>query len=212
MSEHPVPNIAKNTFSPRGEYIDLAILHNATTNQQGGIDIAAAVWAPFYFQGHKLLDVGDKLLGTASAGKLRDRMLVTFDTVIFKDGRSLKLNAVAQDTDGTLGIKGFMVGDAFLQSMSSVLLDAAASFMSTFKDMTNNNTPSPFTSTSNGQQEVMNAKNGGINTAQGAAQSIAKMVAQDIEENKPYLLVIAGTRCRGYLKAYIDVSTREYGQ
>lgn len=215
LGETNVPDVSIRNFAPRGEWIEVALMHNATSNPNGDIDVMAAVWEPFYFQGRKLLDVGDKLLGTATKGKFRDRLLVKFDMVVFKDGRSMKIDAVAQDTDGTLGIRGFMVGDRLLQSMSSILLDAAAGFTNTFKDRLTNNTMnytgSSITTTTS-ELETQDAKNGGINAGQKALETVAALVAQDIQDNAPYLLVLAGTRCRAYLKASIDTSTREYSK
>jgi hypothetical protein len=43
-------------------------------------------------------------------------------------------------------------------------------------------------------------------------QKISELLAEDIEENKPYLLVPAGTRLQAYLKAPVDISKADYGQ
>lgn len=219
-----------STFSPMGETIQLAMMENATT-ENTEINVTAAVWEPFYFQGNKLLEVGDKLLGTAAPGKKRDRMVINFNRVIFKDGKSLPIRAAAQDIDGTYGVPGIKIGDVMLNSIAPLLLDTAAAFTGVIQELAyanvagayqqiptiNNNTPlvSPGLS---GQQDNPNQQfaTSSAETAgeggQTVYQKISEMLAEDIEENKPYLLVPAGTRLQAYLQTPIDVSRAEYGK
>lgn len=220
-----------STFSPMGETIQLAMMENATT-ENTEINVTAAVWEPFYFQGNKLFEVGDKLLGTAAPGKKRDRMVVTFEKVVFKDGKSLPIKAVAQDIDGTYGVKGIKIGDVMLNSIAPLLLDTAAAFTGVIQELAyanvagatqqlptiNNNTPNIGLGTAGQSQQNPNqqlttdsaeaAGQGG----QTVYQKISEMLAEDIEENKPYLLVPAGTRLQGYLQSPIDISKAEYGK
>jgi type IV secretion system protein VirB10 len=215
-----------STFSPMGETIQLAMMENATT-QNTEINITACVWEPFYFQGNKLLDIGDKILGTAAKGKKRDRMVVNFYKIIFKDGRSLPINAVAQDIDGTFGVKGVKIGDVMLNSIAPLLLDTAAAFTGVIQELAYANVEAltvgqiqtqnpnvglnPNNQNPNAQFAQDSAQTGGegIGTVY---QTISKLLAEDVEENQPYLLVPAGTRLQAYLRAPLDVSKAEYGK
>jgi hypothetical protein len=216
-----------STFSPMGETIQLTMMENATT-QNTEINVTASVWEPFYFQGNKLLDIGDKILGTAAKGKSRDRMIVNFYKIIFKDGKSLPINAVAQDIDGTYGVKGVKVGDVMLNSIAPLLLDTAAAFTGVIQELayanvealTVGNVPTqnptvvvPGSSNQNPNatfaQQSAQTGGEGIGTVY---QTISKLLAEDVVENKPYLLVPAGTRLQAYLKAPLDVSKAEYGK
>lgn len=225
-----------STFSPMGETIQLAMMENATT-ENTEINITAAVWEPFYFQGNKLLDVGDKLLGTAAPGKKRDRMVIKFSKVVFKDGKSLPITAVAQDIDGTYGVVGIKIGDVMLNSIAPLLLDTAAAFTGVIQELAyanvagaiqqvpsvNNNSQNtgfglPGQSQQNQSQQNPNQQfaTGSTETAgeggQTVYQKISSMLAEDIEENKPYLLVPAGTRLQAYLQGPADFSKAEYGK
>lgn len=218
-----------STFSPMGETIQLAMMDNATT-QNTEINVTAAVWEPFYFQGNKLLSVGDKLLGTAAPGKQRDRMVVKFNKIIFKDGKSMPISAVAQDIDGTYGIKGIKIGDVMLNSIAPLLMDTAASFAGVLQELAYANVtamtagqistqnPMYISSTPGGaqnganQQFAQNAAQTGGEGTMTVYQKISDMLAQDIEENKPYLLVPAGTRLQAYLQAPMDITVADYGK
>lgn len=220
-----------STFSPMGETIQLAMMENATT-ENTEINVTAAVWEPFYFQGNKLLDVGDKLLGTAAPGKKRDRMVINFYKVIFKDGKSLPIKAAAQDIDGTYGVAGIKIGDVMLNSIAPLLLDTAAAFTGVIQELAyanvagayqqvptiNNNNPIALPGISGQNQQNPNQQfaTGSAETAgeggQTVYQKISEMLAEDIEENKPYLLVPAGTRLQAYLQAPVDISRAEYGK
>jgi hypothetical protein len=218
-----------STFSPMGETIQLAMMENATT-ENTEINVTASVWEPFYFQGNKLFDVGDKILGVAAPGKKRDRMVINFYKVIFKDGKSLPIQAAAQDIDGTYGVTGIKIGDVMLNSIAPLLLDTAVAFTGIIQELayanvssiyqqvpTVNNTQTPSLLPGQSQQNPNQQFALGSTQAAGEGgqtvyQKISEMLAEDIEENKPYLLVPAGTRLQAYLQAPIDISQAEYGK
>lgn len=215
-----------NAFAPMGETIQLAMAENATT-ENTEISVTAAVWEPLYFRGRKLLEVGDKLIGTAQPGKNRDRMVIKFNKIIFKDGKSMNVNATAQDVDGTYGVKGFVVGSKMLNSIAPVLLAAASSFTQTLQQQVlvplNGGQGTTFTGLSGvsgaaaqtasaGTMVLPTAQNAGLAAGSTVFQKISELLAKDIEENKPYLLVPAGTRLQAFLNSPIDTSIAEYGK
>ncbi|MFH1066315.1 MAG: TrbI/VirB10 family protein [bacterium] len=197
-------------FSPQGEVIDIALM-NTVAGNNFDVPVSAAVWTPFYFQGHRLLKRGDKLLGMAAAGKTRDRLIVNFNRVILKSGKSIPLNAIALDEDGTAGVKGYIVGNTLLQILGPALAEAGSAFLSSMSDSQTTTTTGPY-----GVVTTQTTKNNLTSAAGQAGQKIATRIAealkQDIEENKPYVLVPAGTRARAYLLAPIDVSIADYGK
>lgn len=201
-------------FAPETEKIELALLDNVISTDTE-IPVVAGVWFPFYFQGRKLLDVGDKIVGTASAGKKRDRLLVTFNKVIKKNGKSFPIKAIARNTDGSVGIPGKVVGNIMLSAIAPVLLESAASFMDTFKERVlvgSGGTQAGFETASGGIQDTPTAGNAGISAGQGALNKVSALLAQDIEENKPYLVIVAGTRLQAFLTGPFDNSDPEYGK
>lgn len=213
FSDSKALNINKKKFAPQSESIELIIGHHIATNNSE-LDVVAFVWEPFYFNGNKILDVGDKIIGKAAAGKFRNRVNVSFDKIIFKDGKSTSLSAIAQNTDGTVGIEGVVIGDRLLNSMTPILLEMAGAFADTFKDKLKG-TASSISSVGQGNrtsQDDATPKTAGINAGQGALEAISTLLAEDLSENKPYVLVLPGTRCKAVLKSYLDTTERDYGK
>ncbi len=216
-SKDPSAGLNPTTFSPMGETIQLALMENATS-ERVAISVMAAVWEPFYFQGNKLLDIGDKLIGRASPGKTRGRMVIKFDKVIFKDGRSLPIDAVAQDINGTYGVKGIQIGDVLLNSAGPLLLDTAASFFEVLQDVAKNATV-----VAGGGNTGLIIGAGQDNTAQNSVEAgtdgvknvfdtISTLLSDDIVDNQPYILVPAGTRVQAFLLEPMDISKAGYGK
>lgn len=211
------PSYNLDKFAPQGEMIDIVLMHNAAS-EQSEIPVTAAVWTPFYFQGHRILNTGDKLLGRAQKGK-KDRLLIAFDKVIFKSGKSTPINAVALDTDGTAGVEGYMVGDILIQSLGYIATEAAGELLQNLTQRAQETTQSTQSiyyggmGVSNNQNQV----SGDVVSAMGsavtkAAQKIEEVLKQEQEENKPYVLVPAGTRARALLMAPFDPTNADYGK
>lgn len=218
-SSDPLAGLNPTTFSPMGETIQLALMENATT-ERFSVSVMASVWEPFYFQGNKLLDIGDKLVGKAAPGKTRNRMVITFDKVIFKDGRSLPIEAVAQDIDGTYGVKGIKIGDVLLNSAGPLLLDTAASFFEVLQDVAKNATVVTGTGNTgvivggnNGSQSpTASATQAGTDSGRNVFDTISELLSEDIIDNQPYLLIPAGTRLQAFLTAPMDTTKAAYGK
>lgn len=204
----------KGKFAPQGECIQLALLDSVVSNRRE-IDVAAGVWEPLYFGGSKLLEVGDKLLGRAAPGKFRGRLEIIFHKVILKDGRSIPMHAIAQDPDGSMGVKGRQVGSTALHSIAPILLDMASAFSNSFKNRVLVGAGSSaygYSTAAGGMQDVPDLRNAAITGSQGGISKIQSILAGEIEENRPYLIVPAGTRCRAFLTQLLDVSIADYGK
>ena len=224
-SRDPAANINLKTFSPQGEAIVLATLSSAST-RDAEIPIVAGVWQPFIFNGNKLLDFGDKVIGYAEPGKIQGRATVKFQKIIFKNGKSLSINALGTDSEGNLGIPGVKVGDVLLNSIGPILLDLAGAVISSFEQsaaqVTTTGGLSGVANTAAGlvggttqsvtQNAAQSAKNAGLSGATSSLQKISDLLATDLEENKPYLLVLPGTPCKALLISPIDVSKASFGQ
>jgi len=152
---------------------------------------------------------------------------VTFQKIIFKDGRSLAINAIGTDTEGNMGIPGVKIGDVLLNSIGPILLDLASAVIMSFEQSAAQVTSSGGLTgglmnaasgiTGTGTQNVtqnaaQSAKNAALQGGTSALQKISDLMATDIEENKPYLMVLPGTPCKALLLSPIDVSRASYGQ
>lgn len=206
-----------DTFSPMGEDISIAFMQNVAGNSFE-VPVAVGVWYPFYFQGHKLLETGDKILGRAAPGKNRDRLLITLNTIIFKSGKSMPVNALCIDLDGTVGVKGYVVGDRILQMLAPILIEAATSFSQVFQNRTTELVENDTTGGIGVPRTQAITKLGndfqtqGIESARMVGDRIADIMLEDIEENKPYVLVPAGTIAKARLMTPLDVSQADYGK
>jgi hypothetical protein len=203
-------------FAPKSSIIKLAMLQ-AVSSADMELDVKAAVSEPFIFQGCRLLEIGDQLLGTAASSNKRDRILVTWHTILYKNGMSTAIDAVAQDPSGQIGIPGVQVGSRILQSITPVLLDTAAAFVQAFRQnayttiIPNNVSVGTVTVTNTSQSAEAQLTDAGLSSIQGALDKISELIAEDVESNKPYIFVMPGVKCQAYLRAPLDVTKRDYG-
>lgn len=211
-TESKSPDVVRNKFAPIGESVDLVLLDNFISSDSLEIDVVAGVWVPFEFQGNLILPMGTKILGKASKGKTRDTVFVTWNKAIFTNGKSIPLAAVACMPDGTTGLKGKLVGNVMAQAIAPVLFEAASGFLSTFENyVTTAGGMSPM-SASGGLQLAPNLSNGGLQSGRGAFEKVSDLLAKDMEENKPYLVIGAGMRCKALLSSFLDTSGADYGK
>jgi hypothetical protein len=202
-------------FAPKSSIIKLAMLQ-AVSSADMELDVKAAVCEPFVFQGHQLLEIGDQLLGTAASSNKRDRILVTWHTILYKNGMSTAIDAVAQDPSGQIGIPGVQIGSRILQSITPVLLDTAAAFVQAFRQnayttIIPNNVSVGTVTVTNNQTAEAQLTDAGLSSVQGGLDKISELIAEDVESNKPYIFVMPGVRCQAYLRAPLDVTKRDYG-
>jgi hypothetical protein len=202
-------------FAPKSSIIKLAMLQ-AVSSADMELDVKAAVCEPFMFQGHQLLEIGDQLLGTAASSNKRDRILVTWHTILYKNGMSTAIDAVAQDPSGQIGIPGVQIGSRILQSITPVLLDTAAAFVQAFRQsayttIIPSNVSVGTVTVSNNQTAESQLTDAGLSSVQGGLDKISELIAEDVESNKPYIFVMPGVRCQAYLRAPLDVTKRGYG-
>lgn len=216
ISDSKAKGYAPDKFAPEGESIVVALMDNVITSD-AEIPVIAGVWEPFYSGGHKLLDIGDRLIGTAAPGKKRDRVNITFNKVIFiSDRQSIPMTGIATSgLDGSVGVEGKVVGNLFLQSIFPVLLEMTAGFTETFKQRVlvgSNQNQDGTPAASGGIQNVPSLNNAVITSGGSAIDKVSDLLADDIEENAPYVVVTAGTKCRVLLTAPLDTADPDYGR
>ena len=139
--------------------------------------------------------------------------MVKFSKIIFlrDGGKSVAVDAVALAPDGTYGVPGYKVGNVLLDNLVPILFDLSTSFAEALENRLATSTSRGFLGASDNQnigtQNIMTGNGGGQ-----VLQTVEKMMAEDMEENRPYLVIPAGTRCRAYLTRYIDVSRKDFGK
>lgn len=196
-------------FATYGDDIELAFIDNVVTGDSE-LDVKAGVWLPFISLGKTLLKGGEQIVGKASPGKKRDRCKITWERIILLDKRSIPIKGRCVATDGSEGVQGKIVGDLFLQAAGPLLIELAKGVAENFKDRYSGTTIS-----AGGFQidaTKQNLTNAGINGGQKVLDKLAEIMAADLEENKPFLVVYAGTRCKARLLAPLDLSQVDYGK
>jgi hypothetical protein len=201
-----------DTFAPEGESIDAVLATNATTDS-AEVPVQASVYFPFYYKGHMLLPIGTRLLGKAAAGEHRDRMKITFTKIILKGpyrdiGKTITINGVGTDLDGTVGIQGYRIGNDLLTTLVPILLQFSNAFTASL--IQNSSSQNPYTGQTV-QTPLANGQNAAIQAGQSSIASINQLIAQDVEDNKPYVLVLAGTRVKIVLTEPLDTSKKGFG-
>lgn len=205
------------TFAPQGQTIQVALI-NSVASTSFEVDVIGGVWLPFVWNGRTVLDVGDRLLGRADAGKNRDRILVTWYKVVDKLGRTMPIQATSLALDGTAGIPGYKVGNIFLSAIGPMLSDLTSGVLSALDEQGQK--------VDEGLIDLMNSEGGqtGRRSSGGryvgaltkgtgkAFDRLTEMLMEEMEEKRPFIFVPAGTRCQAYLKEYVDASRLEYGK
>ncbi len=83
-----------------------ALLSNRIFSFNVAAPVIAVLGHDFKWKDKVVIPKGAKFLGEASIVKSIDRINVNFDTLVFPDGRELRIRAMALSADGSGGIKG----------------------------------------------------------------------------------------------------------
>ncbi len=183
---------------PLGSMVKCILIHNIVTNNFNA-PVIAQVWEDFYFDGKLLLPFGARIYGTAFAGRQRDRITVKFNNVVFQDGKTLKIDAIALSKDGSGGLTGTIVDSR----NTKIFVGMATNFLSGLalglqRTATNNVT---------GLSEVeSSSRNAILNGVANTFQQEAKRIEKDVEGEKGYAIVLAGNELVVYFERQTDVN------
>lgn len=200
------------TMAPPGHMIDVILVNNVISNQLE-VEVVGQVWHPLFWNGRKILDIGDRVLGRAAPGRNRDRIIVQFNQVVLKDGRTLPITGQALAVDGTLGVPGYQVGDLVVSALGPILADFV---VGAAQQITAQNQQ---TTSFGGLQTVQQTPGTrasltdlAVSGAGRAMERVRDLMLEELEQERPYIFVPAGTRTRVYLQDYMDVSQASYGR
>lgn len=135
---------------------------------------------------------GLRVLGQAKQATTEGRLLIDFDRVVFRSGKTLAVKAVALDQDGAFGLKAQVFSSKALMiagaMVSSFISGAAAS------QQTQVTTPFGFSQPQTGGRNAI---------LQGTAQTAAdqsKRLIEDSTKEKPVLVLDGATDLKMYLE------------
>jgi hypothetical protein len=115
-------NYQSNWVVPLGSMVKCLLIHNIVTNNFEA-PVIVQVWEDFYFDGKLLLPFGTRIYGTASAGKQRDRVTVSFHDIVFQDGKDIKINALGLSQDGSGGLTGTVIDDGTKKTILAMAMN-----------------------------------------------------------------------------------------
>ncbi len=183
---------------PLGSMVKCILIHNIVTNNFNA-PVIAQVWEDFYFNGNLLLPFGTRIYGTAFAGRQRDRISVKFHSIVFQDGKTLKIDAIGLSKDGSGGLTGIVVDHRnkkmFVQMATNFLSGMALGLQKTA------------TNAVTGLNEVEgSSRNAILNGVANTFQEQAKRIEKDVEADKGYAFVLAGNELVVYFERQSDVN------
>lgn len=183
---------------PLGSMVRCILIHNIVTNNFNA-PVIAQVWEDFYFNGELLLPFGTRIYGTAFAGRQRDRISVKFHNIVFQDGKTLKIDAIALSKDGSGGLTGTVIDNRnkkiFVQMAMNFLGGLAAGLQQTA------------TNAVTGLSEVeSNSRNAILNGVANTFEKEAKRIQREVEDAKGYAVVLAGNELVVYFEKESDVN------
>lgn len=183
---------------PLGSMIKCLLVHNIVSNNFQS-PVIAQVWEDFYFNDQLLLPFGTRIYGTAVAGRQRDRILVKFHSIVFQDGKTIKVDAIGMSGDGSGGLTGHIVDDR----NKKIFVEMAVNFLSGLALGLQDTATNAVT----GLTQVQNTSHNAI--LEGTANTFekeAKRIQREVENAKGYAIILAGTEIIIYFEKPTDVN------
>jgi hypothetical protein len=198
---------APERFVPFGTLLKCKLVNTLDSSNQG-TPVIAVLLEDVWQNGKKIIPANTLVHGTASAGRIRDRLTASGGwRFVWQDGRELPFNGIALDreydheidgygiTDGSAGMKGRVLAADNLQELK--LLAAAA--LSGFARGTQDRTQTTLGTT------ITGSISNGVREGTGEVFDLyAQRVLRDIEENGYYVRVAAGKEFYVYVLEAID--------
>ncbi len=190
-------NYQSENIVPLGSMIKCLLIHNIVTNNFKS-PVVVQVWENFNFGGKLLLPFGTRIYGTARAGRERDRILVTFHTIMFQDGKEVKIKALGLSEDGSAGLTGWIVN----KHNKKLIIEMVLNFFSGLalglqETATNAVTSLP--------QVTVSSRNAVLEGVGNTFNKEAKRIQKDLDKADGYAIVTAGTELVVYFEKSTDM-------
>lgn len=181
---------------PLGSMVKCLLIHNIVTNNFSA-PVIAQVWEDFYFNDKLLLPFGTRIYGTAVPGRQRDRVAVKFHSIVFRDGKTIKIDAIGLSKDGSGGVTGTVINEAnkhmFVEMAVNFLGGLALGIQETATNAVTGLT-----------QIETSSRNALLNGVANTFENEAKRIQKEIEETKGYAIVLAGSELQVYFEKQAD--------
>ena len=181
---------------PIGTMFRVYLINNIVSNNYAS-PVVTGVIEPLIYNAELILPVGSRLIGSAAAGRMRDRVAVDFHTAVYPDGSTVPIGGLGMMDDGSAGLRGRLVDKKGLRMLAAF----GADFLSGFTMMMADTYINPVTGNEEIRTDTKNAVWGGIaNSFQKISEDIRTVANRD----DAYLVIIAGTPVKVYLNRTVD--------
>lgn len=181
---------------PVGTMFDVYLINNIVSNNYAS-PVVTGVIEPLIYNTELIVPIGSRLIGSASAGRQRDRAFVEFHTAVYPDGSTVPIGGIGMADDGSAGLKGLLVDKRGLKALAAF----GADFMSAFTMMLADTYINPVT----GNQEIStNTKNAVWGGIANSFQKISEDLRTAANRDDAYLVIPAGTPVKIYLTKTVD--------
>lgn len=190
-------NYQSEKVVPIGSLTKCILVHNIVTNNFSS-PVIAQVWEDFYFH-ELLLPFGTRIYGTARAGKERDRVLVVFHTIVFQDGKEVKIKAIGLSQDGSGGLTGIVINQQNKKRVMAMLVNFLSGLALGFQEKVTN-------SVTGIDQVASDSRNAILEGVGKTFGEEAKRIQKEVENAEGYAIVSAGTNLIVYFEQSVDVN------
>lgn len=190
-------NARSDKIVPLGSMVKCVLVHNIVTNNFVS-PVIVQVWDDFYFH-DLLLPFGSRIYGTARAGKERDRVLVSFHTIVFQNGKEIKIKAIGLSQDGSAGLTGIVIDQHNKKRVVSMLVNFLSGLTLGLQQTATN-------AVTGIDQVVTNSRNAVLQGAANTFEEEAKRIQKEIENAEGYAIVSAGSNLIVYFEQSTDVN------
>lgn len=190
-------NYQSDMVVPIGSMAKAILIHTIVTNNFSA-PVIAQVGEDFYF--HKLLlPFGTRIYGTARAGKERDRILVIFHTIVFQDGKEIKIKAIGLSQDGSAGLTGIVINQQNKKRVIAMLVNFLSGLALGFQEKVTN-------AVTGIDQVAADSRNAILEGVGKTFEEEAKRIQKEIDNAEGYAIVSAGSNLVVYFEQSVDVN------
>jgi type IV secretory pathway VirB10-like protein len=181
---------------PLGSMVQCILVHNIVTNNFSS-PVIVQVTKDFYFN-RLLLPVGTRIYGTARPGIERDRVLAAFHTIIFQDGREIKIRAIGLSEDGSAGLTAVLVNRHNKKRILGGILNFLSGALLGFQETATN--------AITGIREIeTTTRNAALEGGANSFEKEAARLEKEIDKAEGYGIVSVGSKVLIYFEKTIDV-------
>ena len=185
---------------PLGTMVECMLIHNIVTNNFSAPVIVQVV-DDLYFNNVLLLSKDTRIYGEARSGRERDRVLVSFKTIVLHDGTEVTIKSRGLNFDGSGGIQAIIINKENKKKIMTKVVSFLSGVFLGFQEKTTN--------AITGMDQVSTSSRNAV--LEGGAEVFkeeAKRMQDEIKKAEGYGVIVAGER----LIVYFDQSVELNGE